>query len=82
MSGNASRIDDVTGERIGGATERVGSSPDVNQFRLGVAGYDLWPHAINFCQTLESVDFLKITGVWDDEPRHLDRLVELTGAKG
>ena len=82
MSDNAKRFDDVTGEQIGGGGGTVKSSSNEGTFRLGVAGYDLWPHAINFCESLRDVDFLNITAVWDDEPRHLERLVELTGAKG
>src|SRR5262245_15884799 len=81
MSANAERFDDVTGERIGG-DQPVGASGRAGAFRFGVAGYDLWPHAINFCESLKGVDFLNITAVWDDEPRHLERLVELTGATG
>jgi predicted dehydrogenase len=81
MSADAERFDEVTGERIGG--DRGGASAArENSFRFGVAGYDLWPHAINFCESLKGVDFLNITAVWDDEPRHLERLVELTGARG
>src|SRR5215213_2965878 len=80
MSANAVRFDDVTGERIGGDT--ASASSEGSGFRLGFAGYDLWPHAINFCNSLQGVDFLTISAVWDDEPEHLARLVELTGARG
>jgi predicted dehydrogenase len=83
MASSGSRIDDVTGERIGGDPAAAGPRPAKDgTFRLGVAGYDLWPHAINFCEVLRDVDFLQIKAVWDDEPRHLERLVEVTGAQG
>lgn len=80
------RRDEVTGEEIllskessaAGRQEREASG----RFRLGIAGYDLWPHAINFCQTLRDVDFAQISAVWDEDPKHLERLVELTGAEG
>lgn len=81
MSANAERFDEVTGERIGGE-QVAGSAGREEAFRFGVAGYDLWPHAINFCESLKGADFLNITAVWDDEPRHLERLIEVTGAKG
>src|SRR5687767_917083 len=76
-------IDDVTGEVIapGAATGPV-PAPGEGRFKLGVAGYDLWPHAINFCHALKDADFVEIAAVWDDEPAHLARLVEITGAKG
>jgi UDP-N-acetyl-2-amino-2-deoxyglucuronate dehydrogenase len=48
--------------------------------KLGLAGYDLWPHSINFCRALEGADFARIAAIWDEEPRHRERLVELTGA--
>lgn len=83
MSNNSSQINSVTGERIGVSSEPRKKSPKKKGvFRFGVAGYDIWPHAINFCQVLEDVDFLDITAVYDEHPRHLERLVELTGAKG
>jgi predicted dehydrogenase len=79
------RLDDVTGEgsRDEAALPAVDSAnaPDA-RFRLGIAGYDLWPHAINFCRTLQGVDFTRISAVWDEDERHLARLVELTGARG
>lgn len=81
MSSGA-QYDDVTGELLGGESTSSSTRPTGKRFRLGVAGYDLWPHAINFCHSLKDVDFLDITAVWDDEPRHLERLVEITGAKG
>lgn len=52
------------------------------RFRLGIAGYDLWPHAVNFCDSLRDAEFAKITAVWDEDPRHVERLVEITGAAG
>ena len=83
MSNNSDHIDSVTGERIGASSApRKKSLKKKGVFRFGVAGYDVWPHAINFCQMLEDVDFLEITAVYDEDPRHLARLVELTGAKG
>lgn len=79
----ATKLDDLTGTRIGGDEQPATESKDGKDvFRLGIAGYDLWPHAINFCNVLKGADFTKITAVWDDEPRHLERLVEITGAKG
>src|SRR5688500_11165820 len=83
MASSGGRIDDVTGERIGDAGALGEDAPRrEGAFRLGIAGYDLWPHAINFCHVLRDADFARITAVWDDEPRHLERLVELTGAEG
>ena len=52
------------------------------RFRIGIAGYDLWPHAAAFCRTLRDADFCRVTDVWDEDPRKLARLVELTGATG
>lgn len=80
------KLDEVTGEgarsnEVAGCRSISGPEPD-RRFRLGVAGYDLWPHAINFCRTLRDVDFTRISAVWDEDPRHLERLVELTGATG
>lgn len=85
MSDSSNGIDQVTGERR--EAQSSASAPeakvkDGNRFRFGVAGYDLWPHAINFCQVLRDADFLDIVAVWDDDPRKLERLVELTGAQG
>lgn len=74
-------IDDVTGEVIAPGASTP-AAPRAGRFRLGVAGYDLWPHAINFCHALKDADFVEIAAVWDDEPAHLARLVEITGARG
>jgi UDP-N-acetyl-2-amino-2-deoxyglucuronate dehydrogenase len=82
MASSESQVDDVTGERVGAAVSRSPLTPKDGVFRLGIAGYDLWPHAINFCHALENADFTQITAVWDDEPEHLARLVEITGAVG
>jgi predicted dehydrogenase len=85
MASSQGRLDAVTGEALGG--EGGGARPlergaADGRFRLGIAGYDLWPHAVNFCRTLRDVDFARISAVWDEDPRHLERLVELTGAEG
>src|SRR4051812_12144125 len=82
MTGSEGQFDVVTGERIGGATPLPARPSREGVFRLGIAGYDLWPHAINFCHALKDAEFTRITAVWDDEPEHLARLVELTGAEG
>ncbi|MBI2940149.1 MAG: Gfo/Idh/MocA family oxidoreductase [Chloroflexi bacterium] len=82
MRTDSRRFDEVTGETRGdegGGTPRASAKPD-SRFRLGIAGYDLWPHAVNFCRALANVDFAHISAVWDEDPRHLARLVELTGA--
>ncbi len=81
MSSRQDRFDDVTGERVTDAPTKSGS-PDGERVRIGLAGYDLWPHAIGFCEALRDADSVRIAAVWDDEPRHLQRLVELTGATG
>ena len=81
MANEPGRIDDVTGERVNSDTPVASPSSNDGAFRLGIAGYDLWPHAINFCHSLKDADFTRITAVWDDEPEHLARLVELTGAE-
>src|SRR5688572_19900606 len=81
MSSSGQR-DDVTGVVAGETIARPATAAREGAFRLGIAGYDLWPHAINFCHTLRDVDFCRIAAVWDDEPRHLERLVEVTGAEG
>src|SRR6478752_8062833 len=82
MANEGGRSDDVTGERAEGKTPVSSRASKDGAFRLGIAGYDLWPHAINFCQSLKDADFTRITAVWDDEPEHLARLVDLTGAEG
>lgn len=78
--------DAVTGEGAQSLKDAANTSDQgraaSNRFRLGIAGYDLWPHAISFGQTLRNADFARISAVWDDDPRHLERLVELTGATG
>lgn len=82
MANERGRIDDVTGERAERDAPVAARADKDRAFRLGIAGYDLWPHAINFCHSLKDADFTRITAVWDDEPEHLARLVELTGAQG
>jgi predicted dehydrogenase len=84
MSNGRHRYDDVTGEVIGekGAAARTAAGQDDGRFRVAIAGYDLWPHTISFIRALSDVDFCRITAVWDEDERHLNRLVELTGAKG
>jgi predicted dehydrogenase len=85
MAAESARLDDLTGR---GPADDPASRPAPaadgadDRFRIGIAGYDLWPHTINFCRALRDVDFARISAVWDDEPRHLARLVELTGAEG
>lgn len=81
MSSRQDAFDDVTGERISGSPVEAGPPNDAC-VRIGLAGYDLWPHAIGFCEALTGADSVRITAVWDDEPQHLQRLVELTGATG
>jgi predicted dehydrogenase len=49
---------------------------------MGIVGYDLWPHAVAFCRALSNVDFLRVSAVWEPDPRGRERLVELTGARG
>jgi predicted dehydrogenase len=49
---------------------------------MGIVGYDLWPHAVAFCRALERVDFLRVSAVWEPDPRGRERLVQLTGAQG
>ena len=66
------------GATSAGAGDRAGDA----RFRVGIAGYDLWPHAVAFCRSLRDADFCRISDVWDDDPRKLARLVELTGATG
>src|SRR4051812_5222541 len=76
-------VDLVTGEPS--SETATASRPDgtrADRFKLGLAGYDLWPHSVNFCRALDETDFAEITAVWDDDPSHLRRLVELTGAHG
>jgi predicted dehydrogenase len=78
-------IDQVTGEPRVSVVDSAAQSADAGReerFRFGVAGYDLWPHAINFCRVLRDASFLDIVAVWDDDPRELERLVDLTGATG
>lgn len=79
---SSSAIDDVTGEVIGPGEPSAMAPRGEGRFKLGVAGYDLWPHAINFCHVLKDADFVEIAAVWDDEPAHRARLVEITGAVG
>jgi predicted dehydrogenase len=85
MTRNRERLDDVTGEVVGSAGPSAPpptASPADPRFRIGVAGYDLWPHAVAFCRALHDVEFARISAVWDENPRYLARLVELTGAAG
>ena len=44
-------------------------------FRVGLAGYDLWPHTLAFVRALEGADFCKIVAVWDEDPQDLELLV-------
>jgi predicted dehydrogenase len=81
MSPQSETFDTVTGERLSDAPVTTGPT-DGTAVRIGLAGYDLWPHAIGFIEALKGASSVKITAVWDDEPRHLERLVELTGAPG
>ncbi len=81
MSSRQEAFDEVTGERLAEAPTAAGPSPGEG-VGIGLAGYDLWPHAIGYCQALQGADAVRISAVWDDEPEHLQRLVELTGATG
>ena len=81
MSNRQNAFDDVTGERISTSVVDTGSPTDQG-VRIGLAGYDLWPHALGFCEALEGSSAVTIAAVWDDEPEHLQRLVERTGAVG
>ncbi len=77
------QIDNVTGQRIGGSDgPRTKTPKKPGTFKIGVAGYDIWPHALAFCDVLADADFVDITAVWDEDPKHLERLVEATGATG
>lgn len=51
-------------------------------FRIGIAGYDLWPHTLAFIRVLKEADFCTIAAVWDEDPDDLQRLVQHTGATG
>lgn len=81
MSSRQDAFDEVTGQRLSGAPIAA-RPPSADRVRIGLAGYDLWPHAIGYCEALTASDTVQITAVWDDEPQHLQRLVELTGATG
>ena len=50
-------------------------------FKIGLAGYDLWPHTLAFIRSLKGADFCRITAVWDEDPADLEFLVKHTGAK-
>jgi len=50
-------------------------------FKIGLAGYDLWPHTLAFIRSLKGADFCRITSVWDEDPADLEFLVKHTGAK-
>ena len=50
-------------------------------FRVGIAGYDLWPHTLAFIRVLKEADFCTIAAVWDEDPEDLGRLEKHTGAK-
>ncbi|MDA0334855.1 MAG: Gfo/Idh/MocA family oxidoreductase [bacterium] len=52
------------------------------KFRIGIAGYDLWPHTLAFIRVLKDADFCTIAAVWDEDPEDLARLVQHTGAPG
>jgi phthalate 4,5-cis-dihydrodiol dehydrogenase len=84
MAASNDRFDAVTGALRGdeGTADRPAAPAADQRFRIGIAGYDLWPHAMSFCRALGGADFCRISAVWDDEPRHLERLVEVTGATG
>ncbi len=82
----ALRFDELTGQMDAEEPALTGHVPDRagrtgSCFRIGIAGYDLWPHAVAFCRTLRDAGFCRISAVWDEDPRHLARLVELTGAR-
>ena len=82
--GSTGRFDELTGQTVGaaeGPAPPAASGTD-GGFRIGIAGYDLWPHTVSFCRTLRDVDFCRVSDVWDEDPRKLERLVELTGATG
>ena len=51
-------------------------------FRVGIAGYDLWPHTLAFIRVLKEADFCRIAAVWDEDPEDLARLEKHTGATG
>lgn len=51
-------------------------------FRIGIAGYDLWPHTLAFIEALEGAGFCEIASVWDEDPEELELLVKHTGARG
>ena len=51
-------------------------------FRVGLAGYDLWPHTLAFVRALDGADFCRIVAVWDEDPDDLELLVKHTGADG
>ena len=51
-------------------------------FKIGLAGYDLWPHTLAFIRALKDADFCRITAVWDEDPADLELLVGHTGARG
>jgi predicted dehydrogenase len=81
------RSDQLTGQTVGAeetpaSPSGAGSAGADGRFRIGIAGYDLWPHTVSFCRTLQGADFCRISDVWDEDPRKLERLVELTGATG
>lgn len=80
-----SRFDALTGQIAGAEDAAAGPISDAEidgRFRIGIAGYDLWPHTVSFCRTLKDANFCRISAVWDEDPRKLARLVELTGATG
>lgn len=83
MATERPRLDDMTGEVLGPTgPQPVRTDASDARFRIGIAGYDLWPHAVAFCRALDGVDFARVSAVWDPDPRGLERLVELTGARG
>ncbi|HEY8837073.1 MAG TPA: hypothetical protein VIO16_05200 [Dehalococcoidia bacterium] len=60
MANSTDRFDPVTGELRGEdeTTAQRMPTPADQRFRIGIAGYDLWPHAINFCRALGRCRFL------------------------
>ena len=53
----------------------------MRKFRIGIAGYDLWPHTLAFIRTLRDAEFCEITAVWDEDATDRKLLVGHTGAR-